>query len=250
MTNIYYTIVGKTDGFGAQYQAILSGIAYCKFKNYIYIHTPFLKMEHDVNINKLNIFIGINNNLLINNETHLLKKVKIIKEDFSKEVHYSKNPSIYYTPEILKIIRQYYFSTDKPKIENIDIAIHIRRGDVSAKDVYRYTDNSTYINIINQLKIKYPFYTITIFSEGNYEDFKEFEIEEKYLKLNTCICETFHSLVSSKVLIMAKSSFSYCAGLLNENIIYYSTIYHDNLYINPLDHWLNIDSLIKNMEHF
>ena len=41
MTNIYYTIVGKTDGFGAQYQAILSGIAYCKFKNYIYIHTPF-----------------------------------------------------------------------------------------------------------------------------------------------------------------------------------------------------------------
>ena len=35
MSKINYTITGKTDGFGAQYQAIMSGIAYCKFKNYL-----------------------------------------------------------------------------------------------------------------------------------------------------------------------------------------------------------------------
>ena len=29
-----YTITGKTDGFGAQYHAIMSGIAICKYKNY------------------------------------------------------------------------------------------------------------------------------------------------------------------------------------------------------------------------
>ena len=32
-----YTITGKTDGFGAQYQAIMSGIAICKYKNYEYL---------------------------------------------------------------------------------------------------------------------------------------------------------------------------------------------------------------------
>ena len=29
------TVRGKTDGFGAQYQAILSGIAYCAYYNTI-----------------------------------------------------------------------------------------------------------------------------------------------------------------------------------------------------------------------
>ena len=43
---VYYTITGKTDGFGSQYQAIMSGIAYCYYNNYEYIHTPIIKMEH------------------------------------------------------------------------------------------------------------------------------------------------------------------------------------------------------------
>ena len=35
-----YTITGKTDGFGAQYHAIMSGIAICTYKKYTYLHTP------------------------------------------------------------------------------------------------------------------------------------------------------------------------------------------------------------------
>ena len=42
-----YTITGKTDGFGAQYLAIMSGIAICKYKNYDYLHTPIKKLEHN-----------------------------------------------------------------------------------------------------------------------------------------------------------------------------------------------------------
>ena len=45
--NINYTITGKKDGFGAQYLAIMSGIAYCKYKNYNYVHTPIKNMEHN-----------------------------------------------------------------------------------------------------------------------------------------------------------------------------------------------------------
>ncbi|KKL26139.1 hypothetical protein LCGC14_2398300 [marine sediment metagenome] len=33
---IKYTITGKNDGFGAQYQAILSGIALCEYEKYKY----------------------------------------------------------------------------------------------------------------------------------------------------------------------------------------------------------------------
>lgn len=238
---LYYTITGKTDGFGAQYMAVMSGIAFCKYNNYIYVHTPFTQMEHDVDINKLNLFIGINNDHLIINNLLPINN-NIIANDYSKEVLYSNNPNIYYTDQVINILQDYYYSTEKPIIENIDIAIHIRRGDVTKQKLqFRYTSNEIYNKIIKSLKTKYPLYNITIFSEGNYNDFKDLEINQNNLKLNIDIIETFHSLVSAKILVMAKSSFSYSAGILNKNIIYYEDFWH-----KPLNNWLNISSLINN----
>jgi hypothetical protein len=231
----FYTIKGKTDGFGAQYQAIMSGIAFCVYKKYIYIHTDFIEMEHDGDINKLNLFIGINNNHLINKNYTI---EKIIVEPYSQLVHYSNTPSIYYTENVINILRTFYYSTKKPCIDNIDIAIHIRRGDVDKIMSERFTSNNIYYQIIKSLKLKYPNYNIIIFSEGKYEDFKDFELDEKHFKLNTDIEETFHSLVKAKVLVMAKSSFSYSAAILNSNIIYYQDFWH-----KPLENWLDISLL-------
>lgn len=217
------TIKGKSDGFGAQYQAILSGIAYCNYMNYKYIHTPFSRMSHNENITNLNQFIGIPPN----NET----QIDII-EKCCRDVHCSKNPEIYYTPEVLTTIRHYYYSTNKPNIIIPDIAIHIRRGDVKENNEKRFTNNDQYKQIISVLLETYPNYNITIFSEGKKEDFNDFIHERIYFQLNTDIEETFHSLVSAKILVTAKSSFSYCAALLNNNDIYYLQFWH-----NPLKHW-------------
>jgi hypothetical protein len=90
------------------------------------------------------------------------------------------------------------------------------------------------------LKEKYPDYKITIFSEGKYEDFKELGLDETCFRLNTDLFETFHSLVSSKVLIMGFSSFSYSAGIINSNIVYH----YDIFWHNKLNHWLKISDLI------
>ena len=54
-----YTISGKNDGFGAQYLAIMSGIAFCKYKNYKYVHTNIKYLEHSLNVDLINKFIGI-----------------------------------------------------------------------------------------------------------------------------------------------------------------------------------------------
>ena len=111
-TKINYTITGKTDGFGAQYQAIMSGIAYCKFKNYNYIHTPFKKIDHNGDIKSLNNFIGIPN-------LHSKNNINIdITENYSGEVHWSRNPSKYYTNDTIALLRNYYYTTYKPVIEN------------------------------------------------------------------------------------------------------------------------------------
>lgn len=222
---INYTITGKKDGFGAQYQAIMSGIAYCMYKNYNYIHTPIEFLGHNEDVKKLNKFMGIppnrNKNININ-----------IKKRYEQNVHYSQNPDQYYTPKVINKIRKYYYSTEKPELEDIDIAIHIRRGDVNKKMSERFTTNEKYKEIIEKMKNKYPNYSITIFSEGDEKDFKELLDSNVKLRLNTDIEETFHSLVEAKILVMAKSSFSYCAGILNKNTVYYINFWH-----KPLKKW-------------
>ena len=143
---------------------------------------------------------------------------------------------MYYTQNVLNFIRSCYYSNIKPDIEPVDIAIHIRRGDVDKGN--RYTDNAFYKDKIHQLKTKYPSYQIAIFSEGEYEEFKDLGIKESECFLNKDVFETFHHLVCAKILVLSKSSFSYCAGLLNTNTIYYTYFWH-----NPLDHWKILNNL-------
>jgi len=232
MTKKNYTITGKKDGFGAQYQAIMSGIANCKFKNYNYIHTPFKIIGHCGDIKSLNNFIGIPNLLCRNN-------IKIdITKPYSPEVHWSLCPSKYYTNDTIALLRNYYYTTSKPVIEKVDIAIHIRRGDVNNEKSKRYTSNSYYNKIIKFLNNKYPKYNIVIFSEGSIENFNELNGKNISFKLNKSIEETFHSLVSAKILVTAKSSFSYSAAILNSNEIYYINFWH-----KPLKNWKIISDL-------
>jgi hypothetical protein len=230
-----YTIAGKKDGFGSQYQAVMSGIALCEKKGYTYVHTPFKEIEHGANVDEMNTFIGLKNDKVYD-ESQLKN---MITEEYSSEVHRSEKPSEYYTETVLKKIRDAYYSTEKPKISDIDIAIHIRRGDVKSDDPDgRFISNTAYLKIINSLKKKYPRYKILIFSQGAPDDFKELGLEETSFRLNEPIPTTFHSLVSAKVLVMSKSSLSYAAALLNRNKVYYQPFWHKSL-----DNWTNIDSL-------
>jgi len=217
------TIKGKSDGFGAQYQAIMSGIAYCNYMNYKYIHSPFQKIAHDGNPEKLNKFIGIP----LSVETNADITVKCCGD-----VHSSATPDIYYNSHVLSILQQYYHSTSKPNIEIPTVAVHIRRGDVNENNEKRYTSNDKYKEILSFLLAKYPNDNIHVYSEGKIEDFHDLQENRIIFHLNMTIEESFHYLVSTKVLVTAKSSFSYCAALLNKNEIYYVPFWH-----KPLKHW-------------
>ena len=230
-----YSIGINTDRFGSQYHAFISGIAYAEFMGYTYVHTPIKVLQDSLDIDEMNNFIGIPETPLTE-EQFYNKKMEL----FSKVVHESLTPSIYYTDKVLQKIRNYYYSTEKPNIDNIDIAIHIRRGDVNLNiHPGRFTSNEYYKKIIDFLKMKYPNLSITIFSEGNIQDFEDLKGENIFFKLSTCIKETFHSLVKAKVLVVAKSSFSYTAALLNENEIYYQDFWH-----KALNHWNMIENMV------
>ena len=222
--NRYYTVKPPTyDGFGAQYHAIMSGIAYCKHEGLTYVHTPFQEIAHEGDTETLNKFIGI--------PAGNAQKNMII-EPHSEVVHWSERPSEYYTEDVIKSLRDSYYRTDKPDITSPDIAIHIRRGDVNNGDAKRFTSNDTYKKLIDTLQVRYPDYSVTIYSEGKEADFSEIASDNMQFRLNENLTDTFHGLVTAKVLVTAKSSLSYTAAILNENTVYYQDFWH-----KPLDHW-------------
>ena len=202
----------------------MSGIVYCKFMNYNYIHTPITSVEHSQNPESLNLFIRIP--ILPSSNKINIDMVK----QYENKVHSCNEPSKYCTCCAINILQKYYYSTPKPIIENIDISIHIRRGDVDEKILKRYTNNSFY-KIIKFFNERYPNRNIIIFSEGIYNDFNDIKGNNISFKLNLNVTEIFHSLISAKILITAKSGFSYGTSTLNLNKIYYINLWHE-----PLNH--------------
>ena len=237
----YLTIRGRGDGFGSQYQAIMSGVALCEFKKYKYFHTPFVNIQHlDLDeIEKMNNFIGIKNENYDDTTLQQIQENLQVVMEFEDAHYHCEKPSIYYTDKVLKQIRDWYFSTEKPKIDDVDIAIHIRRGDVNSSWADRYTDNIEYKKIINSLRLKYPSYKITVVSEGNIDEFKDLGLEDCCFLLNGDVTIAFHTLVSAKVLVMSKSSFAYTSAILNSNTIYYMGFWH-----RALDDWLSVNNLL------
>ena len=244
------TIHGKTDGFGSQLHAVMSLIAYCRYSGHNYIHTPFYKMQHnDDDIpdfpSKMNEFINAEHIFPTINQLSCYDQSIIHKRLEGPFVHGSFSPEYFYTDDVLSIFREMYFSKPKPTITydstTVNIALHIRRGDVSNKKyLSRYTPNNDYIALLQ--KIDLVSHVVHLFSEGdegNFADILEaFPSVTFVMHLNEEITSTFHHLVMSDILIIAKSSFSYCAGLLNANTTISNII--NGWWHKPLKQWKNV----------
>ena len=178
-------------------------------------------------------------NELTNNE---LSQIHEVKEGYF--VHGSLKPEMFYNDRVIEKIRKCYYSNVKPDISDIykpdkfNVAIHVRRGDVSAtKYPSRYTSNEEYIRLIkNQMwpeNVQFH-----LFSEGVKEDFEKFTIEFPNIQLHISenIQKTFHLLVEADHLIISKSSFCYCAALLNINKV--DGTFIKNWWHKPLKNWI------------
>ena len=201
---------------------------------------------------------NINDNI----QKHSNKKILFIIKEFPK-INFYKKENI---DLILKKINYNYTLTPSPPMlfnkETFNIVIHKRhtRGNKLKKDSNladknsRITLNTFYIDIIKKLYEMYLDKNIQfwIFSDGEKNDFLEFKfisnneslLEYKNINisikmmLKTNSIETFHHFAKSDILIMDKSSFSYCGALFNKNKIIY-TDYWDK----PHYKWINSISI-------
>ena len=243
-----YTIRGKTDGFGCQYNAKLSGLAFCLNSGgwptqYRYIHTPFATVSHgwrkEDRVAQLNEFIGIPDNR-IGKRIHVPKKF---------ETKVFNDPNAFYNSSVLDTIREYYWSTPKPQESENEIVVHIRRGDVQPHNggdrARRHLPNVWYNTQIPDIVSRYPsHYKITIHSEGEMPEFESITdgwpqdiVDRTVFKLDTCLTTAFHEMVTAKVLLMSKSGFAYTSAILNTNDIFFVRSGARGQKI-PLGHWI------------
>lgn len=242
--------ISRNDGFGAQLQAIMTCIAYCKYHNYEYIHIPVDSIGHNYSNDEtfaqdLEIFSNMGYQFRKFNSLNIFERLFVRKvQHIDGEIHYSTNPDRYFTGKVRSILRENYYSSPKPNInffskDYLNIAIHIRRGDVDPSKKMRYDSNKQYVEIIDRLKLYYKNekYRIFIFSEGPISDFEDIKKTnpDVTLKLNGDLKIAFHSLVIADVLVLSRSSFSYPAALLSRNTVYSNLL--ANWWHFPLKSW-------------
>jgi hypothetical protein len=209
-----YTLEIDANGFGATYQATLYGLAYCRKNNLDFTYKPWSSI-HSTSTSDCIKFIGFHKYPLPNNQTKYI--------EYNSELYNSPVDDLF-TDNVLKEIRDNYYSTSKPRNPYSNyIAIHIRRGDVNKKKhPTRWVELNEYIKWIQLLKDKYPHFKIVILSEGNKSDFKE--IIDTYpdiiLDLNENSLRHFHIMVEANVLFPTLSSFSFTAGIINKNYVH------------------------------
>lgn len=263
----YLTCAGRVDGIGAQVQATLSTMLAARELHLTYCHTPFKEVEHyvdresaaikweeffslgkdeigikDIQLNDLDIvyidtptwdellqFTSRSNTLFVVQHCHnfadhfpdryLDMKDQILEKYtcFSKEEYTS------------------YYKSGK-----VNIAVHIRRGDVYKHRMNRFTDNQFYkdllIDIVSILDSLQLDASIHLYSQGLPEDFGELNELDLTYHLDECTYTTFYNLTSADILIMAKSSFSYAIALFSNAIKIYQPFLH-----NPLKSWILAD---------
>jgi hypothetical protein len=257
--NCFITCTGKIDGIGAQVQAVFSTMLFAKEFGITYAHTPFDEIWSDHSSKEWENFFNLGKDEVIINEidkpplnvVHINHPLFIsfkpntlyIVEHCHSFVDSNNNAKLY-SKLTDRFIEKYQDSSKEDyksfyEVGKINIAIHVRRGDVSKTGEHseRYTDSLYYKYLLNNIKsilidLKIDS-SIHLYSQGNIDDFHELKGLDINYHLDECVFTTFNNLVLSDVIIMSKSTYSYSAALLSKAIIIYEPFWH-----KPLKDWI------------
>ena len=234
-----YTHIGVGDGFGAQYQQLVTSYIVCGIHNKKFAYTPRNKMEHNYDndpnfLNKIEDLMNIKNNIEnnINNQAKILNYPPL-RHWFERNIDYACNSKYF------KEIKSYFWQNKERNVfknDKINIAVHVRRPNPHDNRIEgANTPDEYYLNLIKNIKNKYTKkkLKIHIYSQGDINNFKNYEADNVILHINEPLSKTFIELVAADVLVTSASSFSYIAALLSDGEVYYKKFWH-----NPRKEWI------------
>lgn len=138
------------------------------------------------------------------------------------------------------------------------VAVHVRRGDVTAcTEPQRFLPNSYYLAVLDQYVIPKSgdgtAVNVTIYSDavtGEEEDASSSSLEQWQdftrrgytVERGTDLTRVWNAFVNADVLILSKSSFSLVPALFNLNTVIYTPFWH-----KPLDGWTVVPQSLADM---
>lgn len=246
------TCAGKTDGPGAQIQAKLSTLCFCRTYAIPYVHSPMTTAAHVGDADELQQWEELFG--LGTGEMHVGNDQEVISLE-----EFVASPHRWHTTAILRCEHLHHFVDSRPGLyetlrpelrrkytgalqnlsPNVKIAVHIRRGDVSQKkNQNRFTPLDYSANILQQVLAQLgpdrARAEVAIYSQGSPVDFKP--LADRFsarLFLDSDPIWTLQQLVEADVLVTAKSTFSYIAGLISTGMVIYEPFWHQ-----PLPSWI------------
>ena len=251
------TTLGRTDGAGAQAQSLMSAIAFAHAHGLQYVHRPFATIEHAetdmpawvrmweeyFNLGAGEAYLDSDSRPLVSLDyLHQVPRHVPIVAAAEHYLHYCNQDAGAWENVLPGLRRKFWVNKQSRSRRQgeIRLAVHMRRGDVSAenKKVARnFTPNAIFVNTLTRLKSlvagKAAAVRIDIFSQGTPEMFADLTALGATLRLNVPAVDTHRALVEADILVMSKGAFSYTAGLLNEGI----TLYDPQKY-RALQNWV------------
>lgn len=216
-----------------------------------YVHAPFKEFQHGTDAAMAEHFLNLGEDEVQIEEA----KAEGCEVEVTEGCHNfaDQNPQLW---ELARpLFRKRYFSkraAEKPndlvmfKIQDINVAVHIRHGDVGLCKEPTFMDpfqrcqphNHTALMMLSVAKLlEESNFTqrinFQVFSEGSSDDFADlrnmlpgFEIG---LNLNDDAFVAFHAFVMADILLTGHSSFSYVPALYNDNVVVYHDFWHKRL---------------------
>lgn len=233
-----YTHIGVGDGFGAQYQQLITSYVVCAIHNKKFVYTPREKMEHNYDndpdfLKQIEDLMNIRNNIEnnINNQAKIVNYIPL-RNWFEANIDNACNSKYF------KQIKSYFWQNKERNVfknDKVNVAVHVRRTNSHDNRPSSPRPHEFYLNIINVIKEKYKnkHLLFHIYSQGKLEDFKIYENIDVILHINEPLPKTFTEFVGADILITSKSSFSYVAALLSDGEVYYDKFWH-----NPRKEWI------------
>jgi hypothetical protein len=241
------TTLGRTDGAGAQAQSLMSAIAFAHAHGLQYVHRPFATIEHAEMEMPAWVRLWEEYFNLGDGESSLADDARpLVSLDYLHQVprhvpvvaaaehylHYcNQDPEAW--ERVRPLLRAKYWKNKSPGRhprvpDELRIAIHMRRGDVSAgnkKVANNFTPNATFVNTLQRLRSligeRAQTLRIDLLSQGTPDMFADMSALGATLRLNEPAVETHRAMVEADILVMSKGAFSYTAALLNDGIVLY-----------------------------
>lgn len=236
----------RIDGFGSQFQKILSTILFAETTGKCFKYTDIQQMglityhgtikdtEDENTLEEVVNYMGVkyryppadDKSVAVESYHYLDANIDPVceSEAFRRFKHH------FYDGKINRFDTQYF-----------NVAVHIRRaGHFDMENGFFRPGshdilNLEYLAIMCRIEDEHPGRNIKfhIYSQGKLDDFTELISDNVVFHLNEKVLDTFTDMIFADVLVVTRSSFSYTAGLLSNNTVYYIPLCH-----SPRSHWI------------